>query len=104
MPPYERRYDAMLADLRRGFAKYFADDCAFVDAGISEIWPFYVQLNDIKRAYAEKTPNSIYLDREKSILLITGPNMGGKSTYMRQTAIITLTGAATNPIHIKVLN
>ncbi|MCR4951384.1 MAG: DNA mismatch repair protein MutS [Solobacterium sp.] len=34
--------------------------------------------------------NSIVMDREKNILLITGPNMGGKSTYMRQTALIVI--------------
>ena len=32
--------------------------------------------------------NGIYLDNEKNILLITGPNMAGKSTYMRQLAIL----------------
>ncbi len=32
--------------------------------------------------------NSVKMDRDNSILLITGPNMGGKSTYMRQTALI----------------
>ena len=31
--------------------------------------------------------NSITMNKEKSILLITGPNMGGKSTYMRQIAL-----------------
>ena len=34
--------------------------------------------------------NSVHMDREKDILLITGPNMGGKSTYMRQTALIVI--------------
>ena len=36
------------------------------------------------------TPNDIQLSDERRMLLITGPNMGGKSTYMRQIAIITL--------------
>jgi len=37
-------------------------------------------------------PNSVHLDAEAgpSILLITGPNMGGKSTYLRQTALLTI--------------
>ena len=32
-------------------------------------------------------PNDIVMDKTTNILLITGPNMAGKSTYMRQCAI-----------------
>jgi len=35
-------------------------------------------------------PNDLHLDDERRMLIITGPNMGGKSTYMRQAALIAL--------------
>ncbi len=36
------------------------------------------------------TANDLHLDEQVNMLLITGPNMGGKSTYMRQTALIVI--------------
>jgi len=35
-------------------------------------------------------PNDLRLDEARRMLVITGPNMGGKSTYMRQTALIAI--------------
>lgn len=34
--------------------------------------------------------NPLHLHQQRRMLMITGPNMGGKSTYMRQTALIVL--------------
>ncbi|MBX3693326.1 MAG: DNA mismatch repair protein MutS [Dokdonella sp.] len=35
-------------------------------------------------------PNDLALDDSRRMLIVTGPNMGGKSTYMRQAALIVL--------------
>ena len=43
----------------------------------------------------EYIPNSLHLDdAQRQVMILTGPNMGGKSTYMRQTALICLLAQA----------
>ena len=44
----------------------------------------------VVEADVEFVPNDLHLDRERRFLLVTGPNMSGKSTYMRQAALVTL--------------
>ncbi len=38
----------------------------------------------------EFVPNDVRMDDDREFLIVTGPNMSGKSTYMRQVALITL--------------
>lgn len=46
----------------------------------------------VEKMLGERTyvPNDVKMDDDTFIYLITGPNMSGKSTYMRQVAIITI--------------
>ena len=66
-------------------------NCPEVDIG------FTVQIKDGRHPVVEQfvgsdfVPNDTLLDIEQNkLLIITGPNMAGKSTYMRQTALIVL--------------
>ena len=38
----------------------------------------------------EYVPNDCFMNKEKEVLLITGPNMSGKSTFMRQIALTSI--------------
>jgi DNA mismatch repair protein MutS len=54
-----------------------------------------IQINEGRHPIVESQvdhfiPNDVNLNAQRRMLLITGPNMGGKSTYMRQTALIVL--------------
>jgi len=42
----------------------------------------------------EFVPNDLHLDRDRRFLVVTGPNMSGKSTYMRQAALVVLLAQA----------
>jgi len=76
---------AALAEIssRYGYVRpSFSEDEFAVEQGRHPI------LNErLKKGYVA---NSIHMDHKDSILLITGPNMGGKSTYMRQTALMAI--------------
>ena len=56
-----------------------------------------IDIKDGKHPVVEKVmkkthfvPNDVYMDSSDDVLLITGPNMGGKSTYMRELALIVI--------------
>ncbi len=57
-----------------------------------------IEIKDGRHPVVEKmvndvlfTPNDVYLDTKSSrLIIITGPNMSGKSTFMRQVAVIVL--------------
>ena len=77
-----------LADLAhdRNYVRPIIDDSGVIsiESGRHPV----VEGMPLKEAFV---PNDVTLDNEKNqLLIITGPNMAGKSTYMRQVALITL--------------
>ena len=44
----------------------------------------------IEVADGQFVPNDVFFDRDQQIILLTGPNMAGKSTYLRQVALLVI--------------
>jgi DNA mismatch repair protein MutS len=59
-----------------------AEPCIAIDGGRHPVVERFSE--------APFVPNDLRLDADRRMLIITGPNMGGKSTYMRQAALIAL--------------
>uniref|UniRef100_UPI002609D644 DNA mismatch repair protein MutS n=1 Tax=uncultured Deefgea sp. TaxID=1304914 RepID=UPI002609D644 len=73
---------AQRAELSGYIAPHFCDDAVLnIEAGRHPV--VEAQIDDF-------IPNSAEFHLARKLLLITGPNMGGKSTYMRQVALIVL--------------
>jgi DNA mismatch repair protein MutS len=58
----------------------YEDDRLDIDAG----------RHPVVEQTTEFVPNDLRMDDDRRCLVVTGPNMSGKSTYMRQAALITL--------------
>ncbi len=79
-----------LADVaaQRGYVRPLVDD-----SHVIEIRNGRHPVVEVLRQDQRFVPNDTYLDGESNrIQLLTGPNMGGKSTYLRQVALIVMLG------------
>lgn len=83
-----------LVDMVHGFA-HLATTHQYVRPNITTDQTFHVQKGRhptieilLKQKNEEFISNDCALAAEKNLVLLTGPNMGGKSTYLRQNALI----------------
>ena len=79
------------ASLKQGYVKPHLDESHTLNI-LGGRHPVLEQQLPLGEAYI---PNDVYLDNEKQqIIMITGPNMAGKSAVLRQTALIVLMAQA----------
>lgn len=71
--------------LRRGYARPVVDD-----GSVIEISEGRHPVVEAALAGAPFIPNDVRLDDAQQIVVLTGPNMAGKSTYLRQVALTVL--------------
>src|SRR4029077_10292517 len=72
----------------RGYARPALDDSGVIEL-VEARHP--VVERQVLREAERFSPNDLLLNPESDlIVLLTGPNMGGKSTYLRQTALIVI--------------
>jgi DNA mismatch repair protein MutS len=69
--------------------EFVAQPCLEIEAGRHPV----VQARLAETGGTDFMPNDCRLDARTRMLVITGPNMGGKSTFMRQVALIALLAA-----------
>ena len=58
---YKIDFDCFVNDFQKEFSQYLTD-CIYADAGISEIWPCYEDMNSFKKEYAKTHSNFRYID------------------------------------------
>ena len=58
---YQTDFDCFVHDFQNEFSEYLRD-CIYVDAGISEIWPCYREMNTFKKEYADTHNHFRYID------------------------------------------
>ncbi|MDQ7005616.1 MAG: DNA mismatch repair protein MutS [Acidobacteriota bacterium] len=86
------------ADVLAGFAEVAARE-GYVRPSLAE--DDRIEIRDGRHPVVERllepgrfVPNDCLLDDKRRLLIVTGPNMGGKSTYLRQAALIVLMAQA----------
>jgi len=80
--------DVLAAFAERALALDWVEPQLVVEPGIRIERGRHPVVEAVREAPFE--PNDLVLSPERRMLVITGPNMGGKSTYMRQAALIAL--------------